>query len=90
MSADLLRLSHHGSGFGTYKDVLTAIRPQYTVVSVGPNNYGHPEDLVLAFVAEVTSERVFRTDTHGTCVFESDGIEWRYRTERGIEGMDAR
>lgn len=81
MRADVLKLSHHGSGFGTYKDVLAAIRPRYTVIPVGPNNYGHPEDWAIALVGEATSERVFRTDTDGTCVFESDGIEWQYRAE---------
>lgn len=79
LEADLLKLSHHGSGFGTYKDVLTAVHPKYTVISVGKNNYNHPEDYVLTLVEEVTSERVSRTDVEGSCIFESDGIEWRYR-----------
>ena len=79
LDADLVKLSHHGSGFGTYKDVLAAVRPKYTVISVGQNNYNHPEDYVLTLADEVTSERAFRTDINGTCIFESDGIEWRYR-----------
>jgi beta-lactamase superfamily II metal-dependent hydrolase len=53
--------------------------PKYTVISIGPNNYGHPEDWVLALVDEFTAGRVFRTDTNGTCIFESDGLGWRYR-----------
>jgi len=78
LQANLFKLSHHGSGFGTYKDLLAAIRPKYTVISVGSNNYGHPEDWVLSIVDEFTSDRVFRTDINGTCIFESDGLEWRY------------
>jgi len=83
LEADLLKLSHHGSSFGTYKDVLAAIHPKYTVISVGPNNYGHPDEWVLSLVNEATSTQVFRTDVDGTCIFESDGIEWRGSAEAG-------
>jgi competence protein ComEC len=78
LDAGLLKLSHHGSGFGTYKDVLAAIRPKYTVISVGTNIYGHPDEQVVSMVNEATRERVFRTDIDGTCIFESDGVEWQY------------
>jgi competence protein ComEC len=81
LNADLLKLSHHGSGFGTYKDILATIRPKYTVISVGMNNYGHPEDWVVSLVEEATSESVLRTDVSGTSVFESDGMDWRLINE---------
>jgi len=77
MQADLLKVSHHGSDFGTYKDVLVAINPKYAVVSVGTNSYGHPEQCALSFLAQSTSQ-VFRTDRDGTCVFESDGTGWEH------------
>lgn len=78
MQADLLKVSHHGSDYGTYKDVLTAINPQYAVITVGLNPYGHPEQCALSFLTKAASLRVFRTDVEGTCVFESDGIGWKY------------
>jgi len=77
MKADLLKVSHHGSDYGTYKDVLAAINPQYAVITTGPNPYRHPERCALSFVAQATSLQVFRTDVEGACVFESDGTGWK-------------
>jgi len=79
LQADLLKVSHHGSNYGTYPDILYAIRPKYAVISVGENPYGHPENCPLQFL-EATCVRVFRTDRDGTCVFESDGMSWQYVT----------
>ncbi|MBC8234446.1 hypothetical protein H8E77_33270 [bacterium] len=78
LKADLLKVSHHGSQYGGDEEVLAAIRPQYAVVSVGENLYGHPEASVLQIIEETTSMRIFRTDIDGTCIFESDGVRWRY------------
>jgi beta-lactamase superfamily II metal-dependent hydrolase len=76
LKADLLKVSHHGSNYGTYPDILYAIRPKYAVISVGDNPYGHPEGCALKFLEE-TCVRVFRTDRDGTCIFESDGVSWQ-------------
>lgn len=78
LKADLLKVSHHGSQYGSDEDVLTAICPKYAVISVGENLYGHPEASALQIIEEFASLRTFRTDVDGTCVFESDGIGWRY------------
>ncbi len=77
LQADLLKVSHHGSNYGTYPDILYAIRPKYAVISVGENPYGHPENCALKFL-EGTCESVLRTDRDGTCMFESDGVSWQY------------
>ena len=78
LKADLLKVSHHGSQYGSDEEMLAAIRPQYAVISVGENLYGHPEAGALQIIEESTSARIFRTDMNGTCVFESDGVRWRY------------
>ena len=76
IQADLLKVSHHGSNYGTYPDILYAIRPKCAVVSVGENPYHHPENSALKFLEEACIS-VFRTDRDGTCVFESDGMSWQ-------------
>ena len=76
LQSDLLRVSHHGSQFGVDPEALAAMRPQYSVISVGSNPHGHPDPDTLTLIEEHTSERVFRTDVNGTCVFESDGLSW--------------
>ncbi|MBI1922683.1 MBL fold metallo-hydrolase [Candidatus Poribacteria bacterium] len=76
LQADVLKISHHGSQHGTDPEVIAAIRPRYSIVSVGKNAYGHPDSQTLAVIEAHTSERVFRTDVDGTCIFESDGVSW--------------
>jgi competence protein ComEC len=76
LQADLLKISHHGSQHSTHPEVITAIRPQYSVISVGSNPFGHPAPETLERIETHTSHRVFRTDVDGTCIFESDGIGW--------------
>ena len=76
LQADLLKVSHHGSQHGTDQQALTAICPKYSVISVGNNPHGHPNPRTLELIEAHTSERVFRTDVDGTCVFESDGLSW--------------
>lgn len=77
LQADLLKISHHGSQYGTDPLALEAIRPQFSVISVGNNPHGHPNLQTLELIEAHTSERIFRTDVDGTCIFESDGLSWR-------------
>ena len=76
LQADLLKVSHHGSPFGSDSHALAAIRPQYSVISVGSNPHGHPDPDTLSLIEAHTSGCVFRTDRDGTCIFESDGVSW--------------
>lgn len=76
LQADLLKVSHHGSPFGSDPEALAVIRPQYSIISVGSNTYGHPNPQTLELIQAYTSGRVFRTDVDGTCIFESDGVKW--------------
>jgi competence protein ComEC len=76
LQAELLKISHHGSQHGTDPQALSVIQPRYSVISVGSNPYGHPDPNTLELIQSHTSERVFRTDIDGTCVFESDGLGW--------------
>jgi len=86
LKADLLKVSHHGSQYGSDEEGLAAIRPKYAVVSVGENLYGHPEPGAFQIIEEFTSVRTFRTDIDGTCIFESDGVGWRYLSEKNSRG----
>lgn len=79
VSSNILMAAHHGSiSFFDdpnltyyYKDHLAAIKPAMTVVSVGPNSHGHPNDTALGYYREYSTgsdkgNKVFRTDTKGT------------------------
>lgn len=72
LSADVLKVAHHGSKTSTSPAFLRAVSPKYAVISCGENDYGHPNDEVVRRLAE-TDARIYRTDIHGDIVFTSDG-----------------
>ncbi|MDO4531507.1 MAG: DNA internalization-related competence protein ComEC/Rec2, partial [Bacillota bacterium] len=64
VSADILKVSHHGSGSSSYADFLEAVDAETAVISCGKRNiYGHPHEDVLA---KLEGTEVFRTDEDGT------------------------
>ena len=72
--AELLMVGHHGSNNSTSAQFLSAIRPEYAVISSGWNSYGHPHPDVLDRLAGAGAE-VYRTDLHGaiTLTVQDDG-----------------
>lgn len=72
LSAQVLKVGHHGSKTSSSEIFLEKVHPQYAVIEVGKNNYGHPTAEVLARLANFGAQ-VLRTDTDGTIIFESDG-----------------
>lgn len=73
LSADVLKLGHHGSAYSSSDAFLDAVTPSYGVISVGADNrYGHPAaDTISAMDRRKIT--LFRTDQDGTIVFTSDG-----------------
>ena len=73
LKADVLKIGHHGSSHSCSISFLTAVSPQYAVISVGAgNNYGHPSEKTTIKL-EKAGIKVLRTDQLGTIVFSSDG-----------------
>ncbi|MBI4085932.1 MAG: MBL fold metallo-hydrolase [Candidatus Liptonbacteria bacterium] len=66
VSADILKVGHHGSRFSSSDEFLKAVNPKIAIIEVGANNrYGHPTKETLARLASSTSAKVFRTDLNG-------------------------
>ena len=66
---EILIAGHHGASSSTGMELLTAIRPQCVVISVGERNaYGHPGSDLLRRL-ELFGCAVYRTDELGTIVF---------------------
>jgi competence protein ComEC len=61
---DYLKLSHHGSKTGTDLFTVEAFMPKLAVISVGKNNYGHPNAEVLNLLRE-RNIKYLRTDEMG-------------------------
>jgi len=73
LSADVLKVGHHGSNSSSTLPFLQMVAPAYAVISVGQNNdYGHPHAETLENLAAVGAT-VLRTDRSGTIVIGSDG-----------------
>jgi competence protein ComEC len=65
LSADILKVPHHGSRTSTTPELLARVSPRVALVGVGRRNrFGHPAPGVLARLA-AARVRVFRTDRDG-------------------------
>jgi competence protein ComEC len=73
LSADVLKVGHHGSKNSTMPDFLAAVHPSVAVISAGEDNpYGHPNPELLARLAGA-GVRILRTDRDGAVHVLTDG-----------------
>lgn len=73
LSADVLKVGHHGSHTSTSDAFLDAVAPTYAVISCETgNSYGHPHAETLNKL-RATGVQMFRTDEQGTITVTSDG-----------------
>lgn len=81
LSADILKVGHHGSSTSTSDDFLKFVNPKYAIISVGRNNnYGHPSADVLKRLNNKNIS-ILRTDECGTIIVESDGNNIKFLEE---------
>ena len=62
---EVLVAGHHGSKHSTSNDLLDALTPEITCISVGSNSYGHPADETMRRLAEHGCT-IYRTDMQGS------------------------
>lgn len=81
VSADVLKVGHHGSSTSTGYRFLYEVDPEYAVISVGADNtYGHPHRETVAILGDAEIP-MFRTDELGTVLAVSDGNEITFTWE---------
>jgi beta-lactamase superfamily II metal-dependent hydrolase len=73
LDSDLLKVGHHGSKHSTSQEFLDEVTPEFAVIQVGKNNYGHPAPEILDRLTK-SGAQIFRTDQNGTIEFKSDGF----------------
>jgi len=76
LSAEVLKVAHHGSNTSTTPDFLAKVHPKYAVISVGRNNtYHHPHPSTLTKLKEA-GVKVLRTDLNGRVeiIFDKEKI----------------
>ena len=84
LSADVLKVGHHGSDSSTTYPFLREVMPEIAIISVGEDNtYGHPTEGTLSKLndADVTT---YRTDINGDIVVTSDGENIDVRAKKFI------
>lgn len=79
----ILKAAHHGSRTSSAAAFVESYSPHAVLISVGRGNtFGHPAPAVLGRYQDAGAE-VFRTDTDGAIIVETDGVEARVRTALG-------
>jgi competence protein ComEC len=78
-AVSLLKVGHHGSRGSTGDAWLAELRPRLAVVSVGPNNYGHPSAETLARL-DARKIDIRRTDRDRTVSVLTDGASMTVRS----------
>ena len=72
---EVLKVAHHGSKNGLSRKILSLLRPEIAIISVGKNNrYGHPSPQTLKLLADFGS-KLLRTDLNGTVEVITDGTK---------------
>jgi competence protein ComEC len=83
LASDVLKVAHHGSSGSSTTGFLSAVAPDFAIISVGADNrFGHPAQAVLERLAQLGDPAVLRTDEKGTVEFTTDGQRLWVRTDR--------
>jgi competence protein ComEC len=73
ISADFLKVPHHGSKTSSTQPFLDAVHPRFAAISVGESNtFGQPNAEVIGRIS-AEGARVFRTDRDGAITAITDG-----------------
>ncbi len=76
------KAGHHGSKTSSGEQLLTYIRPEYSVVSAGKDNrYGHPSTEAMERLTKYSKE-ILSTFDRGTITFVTDGKMLEVETDR--------
>lgn len=89
ISADLIKVGHHGSNTSSSEEFLDAVDPSVALISVGEgNSYGHPHKSTIDNYNE-RDIQIYRTDELGDIVIFCDGSSLMlYKESKGpIESL---
>jgi competence protein ComEC len=85
VSADILKVAHHGSRYSSGDLFLQSVNPTLAVIQSGKGNtYGHPHEEALDRIASDTSATVLRNDQLGTITITKIGEGLHVESERPI------
>ena len=80
LRAEVLKVGHHGSAYGSTPEFVRSVSPQIAIVSVGRENlFGHPSPHTIATL-ESAGAKVYRTDSSGAVTIATDGTRFTATT----------
>ena len=83
VSANVLKMGHHGSSTSTGNNFLAAVNPEIALISCGKNNdYGHPHKETVAKLNK-NNIPMFRTDVYGSIVVNLNNNTISLTTDNG-------
>lgn len=88
LTANVIKIRHHGAKTSTSSAFLKAVKPQYAVISVGKNSYGHPTSTVLSRLKSA-KVNVFRTDKQGTVIAKTNGSTLTFNNKPAVNNSSA-
>ena len=80
ISADVLKVAHHGSSTSSSREFLNFVKPDTAVILTDGKSYGHPHAETLEKITDINAV-ILRSDLHGTIVITSDGESLNIETE---------
>lgn len=83
ITADILKVAHHGSYKASSYEFLETVKPGYAVISCGENNdYGHPHEAALKRLKKKV-KNIYITKDNGSVVFSINAGELTVTKQRG-------
>jgi competence protein ComEC len=80
LTADVVKVAHHGSKTSSTEDFVNVTRAKFAVISVGRESpYGHPHTQTLENWQKANAQ-ILTTGESGTITFTSDGTDLQLET----------
>ena len=71
---EVLKVGHHGAKGVVDNFMLNRVGAKFAIISVGPNKFGHPNQVTLDYLKNL---KVLRTDKHNALKVVSDGSKYK-------------
>ncbi len=82
LGCKVLKVTHHGSAYGSSVAFLNAVQPEIGIISVGRHNlYHHPAPSLLERLGQF-GINIYRTDQDGTVTITTDGTNYWTKTAK--------
>ena len=73
----ILKVGHHGAYGVINQDMMNYLKPETAIISVGSNNYGHPNAVTLGYLDKT---KIYRTDLHHALKIVVNNKEYKVYT----------